>query len=463
MINSSIISAVLYEALKTGGDFSELYLEDTEQNTISVIDGKVTNAGYQRKVGAGVRVLKGTRSAYAYCTGLNEESLLSAARAAAAAIKGTREFETKAISVDRIGRSCAKLPFSEINNQKRIELLKRGTDAAKAYSTEITQVAVNYMDCDRRTWVYTSEGVRAEDHRPRTRLALQAVASTNGEAQTGSIRPGYGMGFEAYSERVDMEEVGRQSAEIAVTMLHAPECPSKVVPVVIEGGFGGVIVHESCGHSLESYNVGRGNSVFCDMLGKQIASGIVTVVDDGTMTGEWGSMNYDDEGNPAQRNVLIENGILKSYLVDTIGSRQLNLPVTGSARRQDYTFAPAARMTNTFIADGNDDEEEMISSMAEGLYAVRMGGGSVNPLSGSFNFAVLEGYWVRNGKIVSPVRGATLIGRGAEVLMKIDRIGRKMWMESGLCGAVSGILPANTGQPRIRVSELTVGGKGGSI
>ena len=463
MINSSIISAVLYEALKTGGDFSELYLEDTDQNTISMVDGKVTNAAYQRKVGAGVRVFKGTRSAYAYCNSLSEESLLSAARAAASAFKGMREYETMAFSVDRIGVSCAQIPFSQINNQKRIELLKQGTDAAKAFSSEISQVVVNYMDCDRKTWIYNNEGLHAEDCRPRTRITLQAVASANGEAQVGSLRPGYGMGFEAYAEKVDMEQVGRQSAEIAVNMLHAPECPSKVVPVVIEGGFGGVIVHESCGHSLESYNVGRGNSVFCDMLGKQIASGIVTVVDDGTMTGEWGSMNYDDEGNPAQRNVLIENGILKSYLVDTIGSRQLNLPVTGSARRQDYTFAPAARMTNTFIADGNDDEEEMISSMAEGLYAVRMGGGSVNPLSGSFNFAVLEGYWVRNGRIVSPVRGATLIGKGADVLMKIDRVGKKMWMESGLCGAVSGILPANTGQPRIRVSELTVGGKGGSI
>lgn len=463
MINRSIISAVLYEALKTGGDYSELYLEDSDLNFLSMTDGKINDAGYQRKVGAGVRVLKGTRYAYAYCSDLRDESLLTAARAAAAAIKGTREYETKEFSIDRIGRSCAKLPFSEINNQKRIELLKRGTDAAKAYSNEITQVAINYMDCDRRTWIYTSEGVHAEDHRPRTRLALQAVASSNGEAQTGSIRPGYGMGFEAYSEKVDMEQVGRQSAEIAVTMLHAPECPSGSVPVVIEGGFGGVILHESCGHALESWSVGRGNSVFCDKLGQRIASDIVTAVDDGTMIGEWGSMNYDDEGNPSQRNVLIENGILKSYLVDTIGSRQLGLPVTGSARRQDYTYAPTSRMTNTFFAEGNDDEDEMITSMAEGLYAVRMGGGSVNPLSGAFNFAVLEGYWVRNGQIVSPVRGATLVGKGSEVLLRIDRIGRRMWMESGICGSLSGDLPANTGQPRIRVSELTVGGRGGSI
>lgn len=463
MINSSIISAVLYEALKTGGDFSELYLEDTDQNTISMVDGKVTNAAYQRKVGAGVRVFKGTRSAYAYCNSLSEESLLSAARAAASAFKGMREYETMAFSVDRIGVSCARIPFSQINNQKRIELLKQGTDAAKAFSSEISQVVVNYMDCDRKTWIYNNEGLHAEDHRPRTRITLQAVASANGEAQVGSLRPGYGMGFEAYAEKVDMEQVGRQSAEIAVNMLHAPECPSGAVPVVIDGGFGGVILHEACVHSLESTSVGRGNSVFCNKLGQKIASDIVTAIDDGTMPGEWGSMNCDDEGTPAQRNVLIENGVLKSYLVDRLGSRLMDMPITGSARRQDYTYAPVARMTNTFIAEGNDDENEMISSMGEGLFAVRMGGGSVNPLTGSFNFAVLEGYWVKNGKIVSPVRGATLVGKGADVLMKIDRVGRKMWMETGICGSTAGLIPTNVGQPRIRVSELTVGGKGGAV
>lgn len=463
MVNDSLISAVLYEALKTGCDFSELYIEDSESNLLSMIDGEVETANYKRKSGAGVRVLKGAKSAYAYCSDLSEESLLSAARAAAASLKGVREFETKAFSIDRIGASCAKIPFSEIDNAKRIELLKEGTNAARAYSPEITQVIANYMDCDRRSWIYNSEGLHVENHLPRTRLTLQSIATANGEAQVGSIRPGYGMGFEAYSEKVDMEQIGRQSSQIAVTMLHAPECPSGAVPVVIDGGFGGVILHESCMHALESTNVAWGNSVFCDKLGQRIASDVVTAIDDGTLIGEWGSMNYDDEGSPAQRNVLIENGILKSYLVDRLGSRLMDHPVTGSARRQDYSYAPTARMTNTFFAEGSDDEDEMISSMPEGLFAVRMGGGSVNPLTGSFNFAVLEGYWVRNGRIVSPVRGATLIGKGADVLMRVDRVGRKMWMESGICGSLSGLLPTNVGQPRIRVSELTVGGKGGSI
>ena len=203
--------------------------------------------------------------------------------------------------------------------------------------------------------------------------------------------------------------------------------------------------------------------MFCGKLNQQIASPIVNAVDDGTLPGEWGSMHYDDEGNPAQRNLLIENGILKSYLVDVLGSRLMNHPVTGSGRRQDYTFAPTSRMTNTFFAPGKDDEEEMIRTMGEGLFAKKMGGGSVNPLTGEFNFAVGEAYWVRDGKILCPVRGATLIGKGAEVLMKIDRIAKNMWMAPGMCGSLSGSIPTNVGQPRIRVAEIVVGGKGGAL
>ncbi|MBR4434516.1 MAG: TldD/PmbA family protein [Clostridia bacterium] len=463
MINSSIIDAVLEEALKTGGDFSELYVQDSDFNTITMTDGKVDNANYQRKAGAGVRVLKGTRCSYAYTADTSEEALIAAARAAAAALKGEKEYDVKPVCVNRIGRSGASIPFSEIDNIKRIELLKRATNAAKAHSAEITQVQATYFDCTHRTAVYNSDGVHAEDNRPRTRIRVNAVAMADGVAQTGSTAPGMGMGFEAYSEYIDVEDVGRDAARQAVTMLHAPECPAGTVPVVIDGGFGGVILHEACVHGLEATSVGRGNSVFCNKLGQQIASPVVNAVDDGTLKGEWGTMNFDDEGNPAQRNVLIENGILKSYLVDILGSRLMAHPITGSGRREDYTYMPTSRMTNTFFAPGCDDDEEMVATMGDGLLAMKMGGGSVNPLTGEFNFAVDEGYWVKNGKILCPVRGATLIGKGADVLMKIDRIGKKMWMAPGMCGSASGSIPTNVGQPRIRVSEIVVGGKGGAL
>ena len=462
MIKHSIANAVLDEALRSGGDFSELYMQDTETNSLSMVNGVVEDAKYQRKAGAGVRVLKGTRSAYAYTADTSEEALIATARAAAAAIDGVKEFESKSFEVMRDGRIAPRIPFSEIGNDRRIALLRDGTKAAKAYSDEITQVVASYMDCDHRIMVCNSNGVWAEDRRPRARVYVQTVAMANGEAQTGSVSPGLGMGFETF-ERINMEDVGRESAKIAVTMLHAPECPAGAVPVVIDGGFGGVILHEACVHGLEATSVAKGNSVFCGKLGQQIASPIVTAIDDGTMEGEWGSMHFDDEGNPAQRNVLIENGILKSYLVDTLGSRIMNHPITGSGRRQDYTYAPPSRMTNPFFAPGQDDEEEMIRTMGDGLFAAKMGGGSVNPLTGEFNFAVLEAYWVKDGKIFCPVRGATLIGKGADVLMKIDRIGKNMWMGQGMCGSQSGSVPTNVGQPRIRVSEIVVGGKGGNL
>ena len=242
-------------------------------------------------------------------------------------------------------------------------------------------------------------------------------------------------------------------------MLHADKCPAGVMPVIIDNGFGGVIFHEACGHSLEATQVALGNSEFCGKLGQQIASPIVTAIDDGTMPNEWGSINIDDEGTPTTRLVLIENGILKNYMIDRLNGRRMGMPSTGSARRQDYTFAPTSRMRNTFIAPGNDENDEIIATAGDALYAKKMGGGSVNPATGEFNFAVMEGYLIRGGKIDRPVRGATLVGKGSEILKKIDRVGKDMKMGQGMCGSMSGSVPTNVGQPMIRVTSLTVGGR----
>jgi len=258
---------------------------------------------------------------------------------------------------------------------------------------------------------------------------------------------------------VNPEEAAKTAANMAVTMLHADACPAGVMPVVIDGGFGGVIFHEACGHSLEAAAVAFGNSEFAGKLGQQIASPIVTAVDDGTMPNEWGSSNIDDEGVPTTRLTLIENGVLKNYMIDRLNGRRMNMPSTGSGRRQDYTLAPTSRMRNTFIAPGEHDEGEIIASCGDGLYAKSMGGGSVNPVTGEFNFAVDEGYLIRGGRIDRPVRGATLIGKGAEILKKIDRVGKNMWMAQGMCGASSGSIPTNVGQPMIRVTDITVGGR----
>ena len=461
MIEQAVARRVLEAALTTGGDFSELYVEDKESNRIAMIDGAVESATSSHSRGAGVRILRGTRSVYAYSADTREEALLATAKAAASALDGVGEGQVLRFAATDY-RTDPRIPFSSVNNAMRVELLKRGGQAAKAYSPEITQVTASLIDMDQRVLVCNSEGVWAEDRRPRTRLAVEAVAMAGGEAQTGHRAPGLGMGFEAF-EQIDIEGEAQRAAQIAVTMLHAPECPAGFVPVVIDGGFGGVIFHEACGHSLEATAVAKGNSEFCGKLGQKIAADCVSAVDDGTIAGAWGSIGMDDEGTPSRRRVLIENGILKSYMIDLLGSRLMGMPVTASSRRQDYSFAPTSRMTNTFIAPGTDDEEEMIRTMGNGLFAKSMGGGSVNPVTGEFNFAVDEGYWVKDGRIVTPVRGATLVGKGSEILLRIDRVGHHMWMGQGMCGSVSGSIPTNVGQPRIRVSGVTVGGKGGAI
>ncbi len=293
----------------------------------------------------------------------------------------------------------------------------------------------------------------------RTRFTVEAVASSASEKQSGHFGPGGSEGMELF-ERINVEETAREAARIAVTMLGAKPCPAGKFPVVIDNGFGGVIFHEACGHGLEATAVARNASVFAGRLGQQIASPLVTAIDDGTIPNAWGSSAMDDEGTPTARNVLIENGVLKSYLVDRLNGRKMGAAITGSSRRQDYRFAPTSRMTNTCIAPGKSTPDEIISATEYGLYARQMGGGSVDPATGSFNFAVLEGYMIRNGKIAEPVRGATLIGKGPEVLWDIDMVGNNPKRAQGMCGSKSGSIPTDVGQPMLRVSRMTVGGRG---
>ena len=462
MISKSTAQAVIAEALKTGGDFAELFAQDSDQLTFSMLDGRVENIGALRDHGAGVRILLGTQCVYAYANDTSLDALLDTARQAAAALSVKATGAKPLVFTQRKTNNYSPIEIypSDVTHKDKIGIMQTAHAGAKGTSAEVSQVIVRLVEIDSRILIFNSEGIFANDRQLRTRFVVQAVASSGTEFQTGMQGPGYSMGFEVFKHKIDAAQCGRLAAEQSLTMLHAPECPAAYVPVVIDGGFGGVIFHEACGHALESTSVSKGNSVFCNKLGQQIAAPCVSAVDDGTLPNEWGTLNMDDEGNPTHRNVLIENGILKSYMIDKLGGRRMGMEPTGNARRQSYAFAPTSRMTNTFIAPGKDDEQEMLTSMSEGLYAKAMGGGSVNPLTGEFNFSVLEGYWIKNGDI-KPVRGATLIGKGADVLMKIDRVGKQMWLSAGVCGSISGNVPVCVGQPRIRVSGLTVGGKGG--
>ena len=265
--------------------------------------------------------------------------------------------------------------------------------------------------------------------------------------------------MEMFEKEVDPEATGREAARQAVVMAGAGYCPAGVMPVAIGNGFGGVIFHEACGHSLEASSVAFGLSQFAGKLGEKIAGEKVSAYDDGTIPNAWGSINFDDEGTPSRRNVLIENGVLKSYMIDKFNGRRMGMPSTGSSRRESFAYTPTSRMTNTFIGEGPDDNEAIIASMDNGLYAAAMGGGSVNPTTGEFNFAVLEGYLVKNGKLGEPVRGASLVGRGADVILNIDMVGKNLLRAEGMCGSSSGSVPVCVGQPMIRVSSITVGGR----
>ena len=461
MITKAICEQVLARALSRGGTFAEIFYEDSRNFNMTLRSGKIENAAVSRPRGAGIRVYDALRSIYVYTCDVTLAGLLRAADKAAAAVTDTlgsgRDVvlcETKVNDIHPVKRLTLDVPARE-----RADVLRAADSAARAVSATIKQVTASMLSREQQVLIANSEGLFTGDTRVYTRLSCSAVASDGVENQTGSENPGARCGFELFTDRVDPAKAGETAAKTAATMLTAPYCAAGEMPVVIAGGFGGVIFHEACGHSLEATSVAPGISEFSGKLGQNVAAPCVTAIDDGTMVNEWGSENIDDEGTPTTRLVLIENGVLKNYMVDRLNGLKMGMAPTGSGRRESYAYAPTSRMRNTFIAPGSDDEEEMIRTMGDGLYAVKMGGGSVNPATGEFNFAVQEGYLVKDGKVTSPVRGASLIGRGSEILWRIDRVGKEMTMAQGMCGSMSGSVPTNVGQPHIRVSSLTVGGK----
>lgn len=459
ILSRDTIRQVLQKAVSTGADFAEVYAEHTKSNSMVMIDGKIDSITDNFLSGVGVRVCKGLKSAYASTSDTTLSGLLSCAENAAQAIaNGSADRQINL--VERVFGDVhpIKIVPSTAANSVKADIIRTAYAAAREYHENISQVQATLLDVDHNILIANSEGLFTEDRQIRTRLAVSAVASKDGENQSGTQSPGRRMGLEMF-DTIDPATVGKEAARQAVTMLSAGYCPAGKMMVAIENGFGGVIFHEACGHSLEATSVAKGRSQFAGKLGTQIANPKVSAVDDGTIPGAWGSINIDDEGHPSQRNLLIENGILKSYLIDRLNGKRMGMASTGSARRQNYTYEPTSRMTNTFILNGPDKNEDIIRSMDYGLYCRQMGGGSVNPVTGRFNFAVTEGYLVRNGQICEPVRGASLIGTGSEILMNIDMVGQNLATGQGMCGSVSGSIPTDVGQPLIRVSSITVGGR----
>lgn len=459
MLEKSLVEKILNEALSTGGDFAEIFVEKKNNCGLFMIDGKIESSLSGRDFGIGIRIFKDLYSVYGYTNDMTEENLLKTARKIAEAVKGTRtDITINLLKQDIENYNKIEIYPETVLKKNKIDVMRRGYTAAKEYDSEISQVRVSYSDSKQNILVANSEGIWAEDERVRGRIRIESVASSGTEMQTGSMGPGASKGFEFF-EKIDIESYGREASRIAKTILHADYSPSGKMPVIIDNGFGGVIFHEACGHGLEATSVAKGNSVFAGKIGQMIASPVVSAVDDGTIPNEWGTINIDDEGTPSRRNLLIENGILKGYMIDKLNGRRMGMASTGSGRRESYKYAPTSRMTNTFILNGKSSLDEMISSVEKGIYAKYMGGGSVNPATGNFNFAVMEGYLIENGKITSPVRGATLIGSGSEILKKIEMVGNNLAYGQGMCGSVSGSICTNVGQPAVKVSEITVGGR----
>ena len=459
MIAKSWAEDALACAVSSGADFAELFGELTYNNNVFMLDGKIERATDNILSGVGIRAFVGTKTVFASTTDITHEGLIKCARSVAAAV-GELKGERHIILAERMFPNIhpVKVIPTSVEAKVRADLLREGCFAAKAYDDAISQVSGTLLGVDHTILVANTEGLYTIDRHVRTRMAVSAVASAAGENQSGSCSPGAGMGLEFFDTRRP-EDIGREAARQAMVNLGAVYCPAGQMTVAIENGFGGVIFHEACGHSLEATSVAIGASQMAGKLGQQIANPKVTAIDDGTIPGAWGSVNIDDEGTPTQRNVLIEHGVLKSYMIDRLGSRRMGLPMTGNARRQSYTYEPTSRMTNTFIDNGPDRNEDIIASMEYGLYCRQMGGGSVHPLTGAFNFAVTEGYIVRKGQICEAVRGASLIGTGSEILQNIDMVGQNLATAQGMCGSSSGSVPTDVGQPLIRVSTITVGGR----
>lgn len=456
-----IAKKVLLECLSTGGDYAEIYLEDKVSNSIRMMTDKIDDITTDHLYGAGIRILLGNAEVYGYTNDVSEAGLLKLANELKSAYNSevlVSDFDFTDTNVDV--HTTFDVLSENISNSEKVKYLDACCKTIKAYSPKIVQAVGTLTDETQYITIANSYGVYKSDVRNHQRVGAVAVASDGKTMQNASNS--YGGNFDiSYFENFDFETFATKIAESAVEALDAEEMVGGVYDVVIHNAFGGVIFHEACGHSLEATSVAKNMSVFSGKLGEKIAADCVTAIDDGTIANEWGSENVDDEGNPTKKNVLIENGILKSYMVDMRNGRRMNAKATGNTRRQSYRFSPTSRMTNTYIANGDSTFEEIIANTKYGLFAKTMAGGSVNPATGEFNFSVGEGFMIEDGKLTKRVKGATLIGNGKDTLLNIDMVANNQTFGYGMCGSSSGSIPACVGQPTIRVKNMTVGGNGG--
>jgi TldD protein len=459
MLNENTVAKILEYGLQQGADFTEVFVEDSVASSINLLDQKIEEINSSNSFGIGVRLLYGNEAYYGYSSDPDEANLLKLTGNLGQSQKEGQSVDMQSLQPQSIEdiHHIAVNPET-VSKSERVELLRELDNKTRNHGDDIQQVTVNMSEKKRSVLIANSEGLWAEDSRNYSRMRLSAVAEKGDGPQTAAESPGVLGGYEFFQD-LNLEELAENAAQSALRMAAAGYIDGGKMPVILGNGFGGVIFHEACGHPLETEAIRKKASPFCEKIGKRVGQSILTAIDDGTIANKWGSCNVDDEGTPTQKTVLIENGILNNYLSDRIGADQVGISRTGSARRESYKFAPVSRMRNTFIAPGPHKIEEMLRSIKFGLYAKKMGGGSVNPGTGEFNFAVQEGYAIRNGKIAEPVRGATLIGKGFDVLSQISMIADDLDLAAGMCGAASGWVPTTVGQPTLKIDSILVGGR----
>jgi len=458
MLSKENLEEILASSLSKGGDFAEIFIEETKASTLFCEDNKIEKISSGAEIGAGIRLISEKETAYIATSNVSFKGLREAALKISGSIPGNK----KNISVElkpqvpQQAFQIKKRP-NEVHMGEKAQMVEILSQTARSLGDKVRQVTVRYSDSNQAVTIANSEGSYVEDNRIRTRYFVNVIAEKEGILQTGYEAPGGTVGFELF-DLYPPEEYARKAAERALKMLDAPHAPAGKMMVVLSSDAGGTLIHEACGHALEADFILKGTSIFGGKIGKKVASELVTVLDDTTLPGKFGSYAFDDEGTPAQRTTLIENGILKGYLSDRYTSKELGIPASGNGRRENFRHKPVPRMTNTLIASGNMDPKEIVASVKNGLLVRRMGGGEVNVTNGDFVFEANEAYLIEDGKIKHPVRGAILTGNGPKVLEIIDMVGSDLGWQTGVCGKYDHA-PVSDAQPTLRIPEMIVGGK----
>ncbi len=457
------LDRMLGELTGSAVDAADLYFQSSRLESWVLEDGIIKEGSHNIEQGAGIRVISGDKTGFAYSDELQLPTLLEAAQAARAIVRSGADR-----TVQITGRAGGPQLYAPINplpslsETDKVELLRRVDAEARKQDPRVKQVIVSLVGAQDVVLVAAIDGTLNADVRPLVRLNVHVIAEQNGRREQGSSGGGARDAFDFFLQEERGLGYAREAVRQALVNLEAVEAPAGSMPVVLGPGWPGVLLHEAVGHGLEGDFNRKGTSAFSGRIGEQVASSVCTVVDDGTLPGRRGSLNVDDEGTPSQCTVLIENGILKGYMQDKHNARLMKVASTGNGRRESYAHLPMPRMTNTYMLAGESDPQEIIASVQRGVYAVNFGGGQVDITSGQFVFSASEAYLIENGKVTAPVKGATLIGNGPETMTRVSMVGNDLKLDAGIgvCGKEGQSVPVGVGQPTLKVDELTVGGTG---